>query len=213
MNQTLLAHLISLIGLIGTTSTALGETLEDSYGNKYEFAGFLKLEGGLSSTTPKIVPKESSEYLRDSRNAFQPFPAASLVDHGPSVSRLTMQQVTIGVSRETDSAVTLETKATYRWRSPAGASFSNWFNQPDVDYKAGTGLGSADYFEKLVGIGRPDLGNVRYGTQLSRSWSRSDAFTFPIGLSSQWADTGAGYGIFPEALRYTAPPLKRPAEN
>ena len=205
MNRTLLTHLISMIGLIGATSNALGEILTDSYGNNYEIRGFLKLEGGISSTTPKIVPKEASEYLRDSRNAFQPYPAASAVDRGPSVSRLTMQQVTLGVSRETDSALTLETKATYRWRSPAGASFSNWFNQPDVDYKPGNGLESADYFEKLVGIGRPDLGNLRYGTQLSRSWSRSDAFTFPIGLSSQWADTGAGYGIFPEAIRYTSP--------
>jgi hypothetical protein len=50
-----------------------------------------------------------------------------------------------------------------------------------------------------------DLGTLRYGTQLSRSWSRSDSFTFPIGLSSQWADSGAGFGILPEALRYSSP--------
>ena len=35
----------------------------------------------------------------------------------------------------------------------------------------------------------------------SRSWTRADDFAYPLGLSSPWAESGAGYGVFPEAVR------------
>ena len=96
----------------------------------------------------------------------------------------------------------MEAKVTYRWRSARAFDF---FKSPDVDYTNGGGLGGLDFTEKLVGINRPDLGALRVGTQLSRSWSRSDSFSYPVGLSSQWADSGAGFGVLPEAVRLTSP--------
>ena len=65
-----------------------------------------------------------------------------------------------------------------------------------------------DWFERFVGISRPDLGFVRYGTQLSRTWARSDSFSYPIGLANQWAGTGAGFSVMPEALRLTSRPIE-----
>ena len=59
-------------------------------------------------------------------------------------------------------------------------------------------------FEKYVGISYPSLGTLMVGTQLARAWSRQDAFSYPIGLSTAWSETGAGFGLFPEAVRFTS---------
>ena len=32
--------------------------------------------------------------------------------------------------------------------------------------------------------------------------TRTDSFAYPLGLSSPWAESGAGYGVYPEAIRY-----------
>jgi hypothetical protein len=42
----------------------------------------------------------------------------------------------------------------------------------------------------------------------SRSWSRSDSFSYPLGLSNAWALSGAGYGVFPRAVRYASRPFE-----
>ena len=186
----------------GFVSCAVGAmTLEDDYGNKYEIGGFAKLEWSRAGQAPKTVPDALSTYKFDNRNALSSQPPTTYAK-GSKSSELGMQQLTLGVSRETDSAIGLEAKMTYRWRSARAFDF---FKSPDVDYTNGGGLGGLDFTEKLVGINRPDLGALRVGTQLSRSWSRSDSFSYPVGLSSQWADSGAGFGVLPEAVRLTSP--------
>jgi len=176
-------------------------TLDDSYGNKYEIGGFAKVEWGHAAQAPKLVPDNASKYTIDNRNAITSVPVSNATQ-GSKSSQLSMQQLTLGVSRETDSAIGLEAKVTYRWRS---SSAKDVFFAPDVDYTSGQGLAGRDFTEKLIGINRPDLGSMRLGTQLSRSWARSDSFSFPIGMSSQWADSGAGFGILPESLRLSSP--------
>lgn len=186
----------------GFAACAVGAvTLEDEFGNKYEIGGFAKVEWSKAGQAPKIVPDNLSTYTIDNRNAINSVPV-SAVSLGSKSSQLSMQQLTLGVSRETDSAIGLQAKVTYRWRS---TNASDLFTAPDVDYTSGTGLGGYDFTEKLVGISRPDLGAIQVGTQLSRSWSRSDAFSFPVGMSSQWADSGAGFGVLPHAVRLTSP--------
>lgn len=186
----------------GFVTCAVGAvTLEDQSGNKYEIGGFAKVEWAKAGQSPKTVPDNLSTYTIDNRNALSSVPP-SAVSLGSESSQLGMQQLTLGVSRETDSAVGLEAKVTYRWRA---ASTSKVFASPDVDYTQGSGLSGRDFTEKLVGINRPDLGALRVGTQLSRSWSRSDSFSFPVGMSSQWADSGAGFGVLPQSLRLTSP--------
>ena len=184
------------------TCAAGAFTLEDQSGNKYEIGGFAKMEWSKAGQAPKIIANNESIYTIDNRNAIGGSVPASAVSLGSKSSQLSMQQVTLGVSRETDSAIGLEAKVTYRWRS---ASASDFFITPDVDYTSGKGIAGRDFTEKLIGISRPDLGAVRVGTQLSRSWSRSDSFSFPVGMSSQWADSGAGFGVLPEAVRLTSP--------
>ena len=154
----------------GFVACAVGAaTFDDNYGNKYEIGGFAKLEWSQAGQAPKTIPDNLSTYTIDNRNVLTPVPA-SAVSLGSKSSQLSMQQLTLGVSRETDSAVGLEAKVTYRWRS---ASAPDWLSTPDVDYTTGRGMGGRDFTERLVGISRPDLGSVKVGTQLSRSWSRS----------------------------------------
>jgi len=194
-------------GLVACAAGAF--TLEDQSGNKYEIGGFAKVEWSKAGQAPKVVPDNLSTYTIDNRNALDPNDQNKVASEPPSgfsrgskSGQLGMQQLTLGVSRETDSAVGLEAKVTYRWRS---ASASELFVSPDVDYTRGPGPGGHDFTEKLVGINRPDLGSLRLGTQLSRSWSRSDSFSYPVGMSSQWADSGAGFGVLPQAVRLTSP--------
>ena len=189
------------------TQAASAETFAGPGDTSLEVNGFFKIEGSAAASAPKVVAPNDSTYTYNARNAYNPNNREALpnASAGPRTSTLTMQQIGIGISKETDSAITYEAKFTHRWRKAAGDEFFGWFSSPDVNYKTTSPFGNADLFEKLIGIGRPDIGTLRYGTQLSRSWSRSDSFTFPIGLSSQWADSGAGFGILPEALRYSSP--------
>lgn len=195
------AKVIALGGSLMAIGVVAG-TLDDAYGNKYEIGGFAKVEWGRAGQASRVVPEEFSTYVSDNRNALGEPPSVADTKLAPRNSQLSMQQLTLGVSRETDSAVVLEAKLTNRWRA---SDVTDFFNNPDVDYKSGSGFKGADFMEKWAGIGRPDLGSLKLGTQLSRSWARSDSFSYPVGMSSQWADSGAGFGILPQALRLTSP--------
>lgn len=181
---------------------AKAATFEDQRGNKYEITGFTKHEWSLNPDGGIIVPEDLSTFVFDARNAISK-PDISQTTKAPKSSQLSMQQISLGWSRETAGAVGLEARATYRWRTDDATVF---FSKPDVDYRPSDGaMLKRDFTELFVGVSRPDLGALKFGTQLSRSWSRSDAFSFPIGLSNAWADSGAGFGIFPKALRATSP--------
>ncbi len=115
---------------------------------------------------------------------------ANLNQPGPSSStgiNTNIQMLTLGYSHEFDSAIKIEAKATKRWRN----------GNEDV--------GDQPFFERYMGASHPNLGAVKIGTQMSRTWSRSDSFTYPLGLSSKWSESGAGYNILPKAIRYTSP--------
>ena len=180
-------------------------TFEGTDGDKFEFTGFTKHEWTRNGANVKVVPDNLSTYQTDSRNALSA-PTTDQVNLLPKSSQLSMQQISLGWSKETTGAVGLEAKLTYRWRS---SDVLRAFYSPDVDYRLADGNPlHRDFTEQFLGINRPDLGAIKLGTQLSRSWSRSDAFTFPIGLSGVWADSGAGHGILPTAVRYTSPMME-----
>ena len=180
-------------------------SFEGPDGDKFEFTGFTKHEWTRNGANVKVVPDTLATYQTDSRNALS-VPSTDQVNLLPKSSQLSMQQISLGWSKETTGAVGLEAKLTYRWRS---SDVLRAFYSPDVDYRLADGNPlHRDFTEQFLGISRPDIGAVKLGTQLSRSWSRSDAFTFPIGLSGVWADSGAGYGILPAAVRYTSPMME-----
>ena len=196
------ALLLSGLGLVAGGANAF--TIDDDFGNRYELAGFAKVEWTRLGEAKKVIPDPLSAFTYDNRNALS-VPAASLTTPSDQSGESTLHQLTLGFSHEMDSALALEARLTHRWRSQERA-FDFLTSSPDVDYKSGSSFPSdTDWFEKLVGISRPDLGTIRVGTQLSRSWSRSDSFSFPVGLSGQWADSGAGFGILPEAVRVSSP--------
>lgn len=198
MKKLLTPALASLMLPIAATAASF----EDQYGNKFEISGFTKHEWNKNPDGAILVPDNLSRFTYDSRNAISAPPLAQTT-RSPKSSQLSMQQVSLGWSRETEGAVGLEARATYRWRTDDATVF---FDRPDVDYRPSDGaMLKTDFTEAFFGVSRPDLGALKLGTQLSRSWSRSDAFSFPIGLSNAWADSGAGFGIFPKALRVTSP--------
>ncbi|MES2976933.1 MAG: hypothetical protein V4731_00795 [Pseudomonadota bacterium] len=195
-------HRASLAFICASTGAAHAITFEDESGNKYLLGGFAKVEISRAGQATQVVPDNLSNFTFDNRNALSK-PAVGLTTKADRNSELSMQEVNLGWSRETDSAIGLEARMTYRWRS--GESIKDVFRTPDVDYRNDASLWKKDFTEKYVGISRPDLGSLKVGTQLSRSWSRSDSFSYPIGLSSQWADSGAGFGVLPTALRVASP--------
>lgn len=177
-------------------------SVQDESGNKFSLIGFTKHEWSKNPSGGIVVPEDLSTYIFDARNALSK-PEKSQTNVTSKNSALSMQQVSMAWNRETDGAVGLEAKLTYRWRASVNPSA---FRTPDVDYRASNAsLLKKDFTERFVGISRPDLGSLQLGTQLSRSWSRSDSFSYPVGLSNAWADSGAGFGIFPKALRVTSP--------
>lgn len=193
---------LTLALLMAAPTHLLAASFDAPNGSKFEIVGFTKHEWTRAMTPVHVVPNSQSLYTIDSRNVLSK-PSESQTERGPRNSELSMQQLSLGWSHETAGAVTMEARLTYRWRSAGSLTM---FKQPDVDYREdGSSWLAHDYTERFIGIGRPDLGSLKFGTQLSRSWSRSDAFSFPVGQSGAWADSGAGYGIFPTALRLTSP--------
>jgi hypothetical protein len=98
---------------------------------------------------------------------------------------LFLVQLTTVLSHEFDNAVKLEARASARMRNMDEDIFDNWFT--DVH----------------AGASHPTYGSLLVGKFSSRSWSRTDWFAYPVGLSSAWAESGAGFGVYPEAVRYT----------
>ena len=180
-------------------------TIDGPDGHQFDITGFTKHEWSKSGSAARVVPDTLSNYTFDNRNA-ESKPGVDQTTRAARSSELSMQQLSLGWSKETAGAIGMEARLTYRWR---GNEVFRLAQAADVDYREDVGsFLRRDYTEKFVGLKRPDLGAIKWGTQLSRSWSRSDAFSFPVGLSGVWADSGAGFGIFPSALRLTSPTLE-----
>lgn len=104
-----------------------------------------------------------------------------------------LAQLTLGLSHEFDNAVTIEARTGARLRNNGEDIFDNWFT--DI----------------YAGISHPTWGSLQVGKMGSRSWTRSDAFSYPLGLSSPWSESGAGYGLYPEAVRYATREFEIPS--
>ncbi|MBW4046703.1 MAG: hypothetical protein HIU89_01880 [Proteobacteria bacterium] len=100
-----------------------------------------------------------------------------------------MIQVTASTQHEFDSGWTVDGRLTKRIRNGSNDIVGQY------------------WFDKNIGVSYPTFGTIRVGTQLARAWSRQDAFSYPIGLSSPWSESGAGFGLFPQSIRYTTPQI------
>ena len=160
---------------------------------KLAISGFGVGEYGISTNRSAgllnclYTPDPRGVYGKSSTGGPYCQPGPSETASGPPLNLISLSA---GISHEFDSAWKIDGKLSTRSRDGAADIYGNTI------------------VEKNIGASHPVYGEVRYGTQLSRSWSRSDSFTYPLGMSSAWSETGAGYGLFKEALRYTAAPIE-----
>jgi len=64
------------------------------------------------------------------------------------------------------------------------------------------------WYEKNVAISHEDYGRVAIGSMTARGWAVADyPYGTNIGLSNEWAGSGAGYGMLGNAVRVTTRPL------
>jgi len=64
------------------------------------------------------------------------------------------------------------------------------------------------WYEKNIAISHEDYGRVAIGSMTARGWAVADyPYGTNIGLSNEWAGSGAGYGMLGNAIRITTRPL------
>jgi hypothetical protein len=157
-------------------------------------SGFVKQEIGTGTNRSEGLT--NCNFTPDPRGVLGVFPdgAGPFCQPGKSSTMsshpLNLFQVGLDLSHEFDSAWKIDGRLTLRERNGSQDIYGERFT------------------DKNVGISHPIYGELRIGTQLSRSWSRSDSFSYPIGLSSPWSESGQGYGVFRQSVRYTASPIE-----
>ena len=170
---------------IATALLAGAPALAEQYG-PLEVLGFIKNEYTLCDNCSQGLVNRSTY---DPRGVLMPpDPMVNQGgDSGATGHNLFLVQLSAGLSHEFDNALELEAVATGRMRNTEEDIYDNWL------------------IDLYAGASHPRLGSLQVGKMKSRSWSRSDSFAYPLGLSSPWAESGAGYGVFPEAVRYATP--------
>ena len=156
--------------LLCTTEARSALIYIDPTGIQTKLNGFSAAEVGLNITRTRVVAADDSEYTYDSKNALSK-PSRADTTRSAGTSRLSMNQFNLAVSKQTRTAVGMEAKLTYRVRGD-GFTLNQILDNPDVNYRTGNDFLKRDWYERLIGVYRPDLGSIHYGTQLSRSWSR-----------------------------------------
>lgn len=158
-----------------------------------EISGFLKDEYSLCDNCSRGVVNPTPYDPRGVLTPTNPNPPVN--QGGPSYdtsSNLGLAMLTIGLTHEFDDAFKISAKASARVRNGA----ADIYNQYLID--------------GYVGLSHPVYGALKVGVLSSRSWTRADSFAYPLGLSTAWAESGAGYGVFKQAIRYTSPQFDFP---
>ncbi len=176
-----------LCGLCSLTGASAEQTFQLGDFATASFSGFVKEE--LHANTNQSKGLVNCGFTNDPRGVFgsfcQPGEAES-ASHRP----FNLAGLSGDLSHEFDSAWKISGHQRYRLRN----------GQADI-------VGQT-IVEQNLAVSHPVYGELRAGSMLTRSWSRSDSFSYPVGLSSAWSETGAGYGFVRKALRYTGPMLE-----
>jgi len=147
-----------------------------------EVVGFAKNEYTLCDNCSDGLVNKSSFDPRGVLNPPEPMLNQG-GESGDTGRNLGLAQLTLGLTHEFDNAIRIEGKATGRVRNSGADIFDNYL------------------IDLYAGVLHPRFGSLQVGKMTSRSWTRADDFAYPLGLSSPWAESGAGYGVFPEAVR------------
>ena len=167
--------------LAAATVLLAAPALAEQFG-PLEIAGFAKDEYTFCDNCSDGLVNDSAY---DPRGVLNP-PTPMVNQPGGSdshTSNLGLAQLTLGLSHEFDNAIRVEGKATGRVRNDGPDIYDNYL------------------IDLYAGISYPTIGSLAVGKMSTRAWTRSDDFAYPLGLSSPWAESGAGYGVVPEAVR------------
>jgi predicted porin len=178
VNTNAVNRTLAVASLLLTSTPVFAE----QYG-PLEVVGFLKNEYSFCDNCSSGLVNRSAY---DPRGVLSP-PVPMVNQGGDSETtgrNLFLMQLTLGLSHEFDNAFKIEAKTSGRMRNTDADIYDNWMT------------------ELYAGVSHPTYGSLQVGKMTSRAWSRSDDFAYPMGLSSPWAESGAGYGLFPEAVRY-----------
>jgi hypothetical protein len=157
----------------------------------FEIVGFFKNEYSLCDNCSAGIVNPTAY---DPRGVLSP-PVPMVNQGGDSEvtgRNLFLVDLSIGASHEFDNAFKVEARTAGRMRNTDADIFDNWMT------------------DLYGGVSHPTYGSLQVGKFRSRAWSRSDSFAYPLGLSSPWAESGAGYGLYPEAVRYATKEFEMP---
>lgn len=186
-------HAISRSLAAATSLLAVPVMAAEKFG-PLELSGFAKEEySSCDNCSPGLLnpsPYDPRGVLFNTSTGPNPVPLPKLNQasafNGHVGSNLGLIQLTARLSHEFDNAVSIEAVGSGRERNGA----------EDIPGRY--------VVDAYLGVAHPRRGALRIGTMTSRSWSRSDSFAYPLGLSNSWALSGAGYGVFPKAIRYSS---------
>lgn len=171
-----------------TGSLALGIALSSNHAvaakfGEWEIVGFLKDEFSVCDNCALGFANPSTFDPRGVMTNVKPMLNQG-GESGETSANLGLAMLSVGYAHEFDNAVKIEGRVTGRMRNNDADIFDHWV------------------IDAYGGISHPTAGSLHAGKMASRSWTRSDSFAYPVGLSSPWAESGAGYGVFPQAVRY-----------
>ncbi len=150
---------------------------------EFEIVGFLKDEYSICDTCALGVVNSSTFDPRGALTTLKPMLNQGGAS-GETSANLGLVMLSVGYAHEFDNAIKIEGRVTGRMRNNEADIFDHWV------------------IDAYAGVIHPRSGSLHAGKMASRSWTRSDSFAYPLGLSSPWAESGAGYGVFPQAVRY-----------
>jgi hypothetical protein len=158
----------------------------------FELSGFGKFEYSFcDNCSPNLVNRSSYDPRGVLSQASPQNPNAPMLNQAGKPRNtgtpLTLEMLTVGYAHEFDNAISIMAKATGRERNSGPDIYGHFL------------------MDAYVGIAYPKYGKVTAGVLSSRLWTRTDSFAYPLGLSTPWAESGAGYGVFPLAARYSTP--------
>jgi hypothetical protein len=183
----------SLAGILAllAAAPAMAEVFDFNIPIQLDIAAFVKNEYSLCNNCSQGLANPSSFDPRGVLNPPDPMLNQG-GEAGGTSENLFLAMLTANVFHEFDNAIKIEARATARIRNSGPDIFDNY------------------WIDLYGGVSYPKYGLLQVGKMTSRSWTRSDSFAYPLGLSSPWAESGAGYGLFPEAVRYGTPQFEIP---
>ncbi len=165
----------------------------------FSLTGFAKMETSVGSNQCKdcaIFPNEDKQRLWADDIALGR-------DYKTNATTTILFQPWLGAKYNLGQGFTANALLSQRWRGGA-SKVPDAFTSIDLDMAFDPHI----WYEKNIAISHEDYGRVAVGSMTARGWAVADyPYGTNIGLSNEWAGTGAGYGMLGNAIRITTRPL------